>query len=128
MATGVWSDTEPAVEIASVDDLDRFVEQAEANARFPVAVSVEVHGYRVDLLVGHERSFIHMTPDRAGEPYYVTTGGTAEGTVNFWLHSSHHTEFEGRHLVPKVLARDAFRQFFRTGTLSAAVEWEKYFA
>jgi hypothetical protein len=128
MATGIWSETEPAVEIASVAELDRFVDQAAARAEFPVAVSVEVHGYRVDLLVGHEKSFVHLTPDEPGQPYYVTAGGQAEGGVDFWLHSRHHTWFEGRHLVQQGLARAAFREFFEAGTLSVQVGWEQYYA
>src|SRR5262249_38741315 len=127
MATGTWSETEPSVEIATVDDLDRFVDFAEAKVERPTAISVDMHGYRVELLVGHETSFVHMTPEDE-KPYHVTVGGPAEGTVNFWLHDWHHTEFENRHLVPKPLAREALREFFKMGRLSPLVEWEQYFA
>jgi hypothetical protein len=37
MATGIWSDTEPSIEIATVDDLDRFVDFAESKAEMPTA-------------------------------------------------------------------------------------------
>jgi hypothetical protein len=56
MATGTWSEAEPSVDVDTVDDLDRFVDFAEAKAEKPTAISVEVHGYRVDILVGHELS------------------------------------------------------------------------
>ena len=128
MATGKWSESEPSIEIATVDDLDRFVDFAEAKAEIPTAISVNIHGYRVDLLVGHERSFVHMTPDDPAQPYQVTVGGSAKGGIDFWLHSWHHTWFEGRHLVSKALAREAFREFFKTGRLSSVVAWEQYFA
>ena len=128
MTSGVWSETESAVHISSVADLDRFVDFAEAKAERPSAISVEIHGYRVDLLVGHEKSFVHMTPEDSAHPYHVTTGGPREGGLDFWLYSWHHTWVEGRHLVPKMLAREAFREFFLTGRLSSAVEWEEYFA
>jgi len=128
MTRGVWSITEPEVNIESIDDLDRFVNEAEARVERPTAVSVDVHGYQVDLLVGHDRSFVHLTPEDQDQPYYVTIGGTEDGGVDFWLHAWHHTEFENRHLVPKEIAREAFREFFRSGTLSQAVEWEQYFA
>jgi Immunity protein Imm1 len=127
MVTGTWSETEPSIDIATVDDLDRFVDFAEAKVERPTGISVDMHGYRVDVLVGHESSFIHMTPDDE-KPYHVTVGGPLEGTVNFWLHAWHHTEFENRHLVPKALAREALREFFKTGGLSPVVEWEEYFA
>jgi immunity protein Imm1 of predicted polymorphic toxin system len=116
------------VNIASVEELDRFVDQAHAKAERPTAVSVDVHRYRVDLLVGHDRSFVHMAPEDPDQPYYVTVGGTDEGDVDFWLHAWHHTCFENRHLVSMELAREAFREFFRAGTLSQAIEWEQYFA
>jgi hypothetical protein len=126
MIIGKWSENAPSVVIDSIDDLDRFVDFAESKAEVPTAISIAVHGYRVDLLVGHEKSFVHMSPEDLVNPYHVTIGGQAEGGVDFWLHSSHHTWFENRHLVTKALAREAFRFFFRTGCLSPAVEWEDY--
>jgi hypothetical protein len=128
MATGTWSETEPSIDIATADDLDRFVDFAEAKVEMPTAISVEVHSYRVELLVGHEQSFVHMTPEDLEKPYHVTVGRATEGTVDFWLHAWHHTVFENRQLVPKPLAREALREFFKTGRLSPVVEWEQYYA
>lgn len=128
MTSGIWSTSESSIDIDSVDDLERFVDFGESKAERPTAISVDVHGYRVDLLVGHDKSFVHMTPDDHGHPYHVTVGGPPEGGVDFWLHTLHHTWFESRHLVPKPLAREAFQFFFQTGRLSPAVEWEQYFA
>jgi hypothetical protein len=128
MTNGTWSEDEPPVDIASVDDLERFIDFAEKIAEMPTAISVKVHGYRVDLLAGHNLSFVHLTPDDHDKPYYVTVGGPAKEGVDFWLHSWHHTWFENRHLVPKALAREAFRVFFETGHFSPVVKWEQYFA
>jgi hypothetical protein len=36
--------------------------------------------------------------------------------------------FESRYLVPKALAREAIREFFKAGRLSSVVAWEQYFA
>src|SRR5262245_19525486 len=121
MTSGTWSETEPSVAINSVDDLDRFVDFAESQTEIPIAISIDLHGYQVELLVGHEKSFVHMTPDDSNQPYHVTIGGPTDGGVDFWLHSLHHTWFENRHLVAKALAREAFREFFNTGRLSPAV-------
>jgi hypothetical protein len=126
---GVWSETEPSVEIASVADLDRFIDHAETMCERPTAISVEAHGYRADLLVGHDLSFVHLTPDDPDlKPYHVTVGGAGEGGVEFWLHSWHHTWFEARHLVPKQVAREAYREFVRSGKLSPVARWEQYTA
>jgi len=120
MATGIWSGTEPFVEIATVDDLDRFVDFAGSKAEMPTAISVDVHGYRVDLLVGHKRSFVHMTPDDRSQPYHVTIGGSAEGGVDFWLHSWHHMWLDpllGRHgdwlriVLGSIERRDGFAKW-----------------
>lgn len=129
MAVGVWSEGEPSVEIESIDDLERFIDHAAAASERPTAISVEVHQYRADLLVGHPYSFVHLTPDDPdAKPYFVTVGRTGERGVDFWLHAWHHTWFDGRHLVPPQVAREAFREFFRSGRLSAAVDWEEYSA
>lgn len=128
MTHGKWSETEPPVSIETVDDLNRFLDFVEAKVERPTAVSIESHGYRADLLLGHDKSFVHLSPDDLDEPYFVTVGGSSDGSVEFWLHSWHHTEFEGRHLVEKALARTAFREFFRSGKLSPVVEWEQYMA
>ena len=129
MVSGVWSETEPSVDIASADDLERFIDHAGSVCQRPTAISVEAHKYRADLLVGHDQSFVHLTPDDPDrQPYHVTVGELDAGTVEFWLHSWHHTCFDARHLVPKQLAREAFREFIQSGTLSSAVSWEQYSA
>jgi hypothetical protein len=127
MASGVWLETEPAVNIESVDDLVQFIEHAEAVCDRPSAISIEGHGYRADLLVGHDKSFVHLTPDDPDcQPYHVTVGGGSDRGLDFWLHSWHHTWIEGRHLISKQLAREAFCEFFHSGKLSPIVEWEDY--
>ncbi len=128
MTYGTWSETEPSVKIGTIDDLDRFVDNAEAKAEFPIAVSIEVHGYHANLLVGHGKSFVHLSPLDPDQPYFVTIGGSSDDGVDFWIHSWHHTWFESRHLVDKALAREAFREFFRSGKLSSLVQWEEYTA
>ncbi len=129
MTSGTWSGFEPSMDIDSVDDLDRFVEYAEGTCARPTAITIDAHGYRVDLLVGHDKSFIHMTPeDFDDRPYFVTLGDLTGDGLDYWLHSWHHSWIDSRHLVDKSLAREAFREFFRTGKLSTGVKWEEYTA
>ncbi|MBW3542623.1 MAG: hypothetical protein KY476_20360 [Planctomycetes bacterium] len=117
------------MDIASVDDLNRFIDHAEAKCERPAAISVEAHGYRADLLIGHDKSFVHLTPEAPEhQPYHVTVGGVGEGGLNYWLHSWHHSWIECRHLIPKHLAREAFCEFFRSGELTPLVQWEQYTA
>jgi hypothetical protein len=129
MLRGVWSEDEPSTGIESADDLNRFIDHAEAVCRRPAAISVEAHGYRADLLVGHDQSFVHLTPEDPNlHSYHVTVGCTVEGGLDFWLHSWHHTWIDARHLIPKQLAREAFFEFVQSGKLSVAVQWEQYSA
>jgi len=129
MLNGVWLEVEPSVEIESADDLNRFIDHVEAVCQYPTAISVEAHGYRADLLVGYDQSFVHLLPEEPDlHPYHVTVGGTGEGDLDYWLHSWHHSGIEARHLIPKQLAREAFCEFVQSGKLSAAVQWEQYSA
>jgi hypothetical protein len=128
MARAVRSDEEDPVEVRTVADLDKFIEHAESRAARPVAISIDAHGCRADILVGYHLSFVHLSPDEPGRPYHVTVGGPPEGGVDFWLHSLHHTWFEARHLIQKDAARQALREFFVSGRLSTTVQWENYTA
>lgn len=125
-STVTWSDSEPPRQIEKAEDLDRIIDECEGRCEFPIAISLDAHGYRADLLVGHAQSFVHLTPHADGEPYFVTVGEPIAGLVDFWLHVNHHTQFEARHLVAKAAARAAFVEFFRTGKRSSAVRWERY--
>jgi hypothetical protein len=96
MTIGKWSENAPPVVIDSIDDLDRFVEFAESKAEVPTAISVEVHGYRVDLLVGHEKSFVHMSPEDLAHPYHVTIGGKLKAV---WISGFTHRITRGSKIV-----------------------------
>ena len=126
MAKGTYSDAETPVDLQTVEDLDRFLDGCEARSAVPVAVSVHAHGHRADILVGHARSLVHLAPDEAGSPYFITVGESTPGLIDVWLHGQHHTQFEVRHLVAKEPAREAMREFFEAGTRSSAVRWERY--
>lgn len=125
-STVTWSDAEPSRRIERADELERFIDECEDRSEFPVAISLDAHGYRADLLVGHERSFVHLAPETEGAPYFVTVGDPTEGVVDFWFQLNHHTQSEARHFVEKAAARAAFVEFFRTGERSSAVRWERY--
>lgn len=128
MPRAIWSDRERDVDVETVADLESFIDENEARARFPVAISVMAHGYRADLLVGHAQSFVHLSPDAEGDRYFVTVGESAGGSVDFWFHTNHHTQFEARHLIDNAAARAAFVEFFATGRRSTTVRWERYAA
>ena len=128
MALAYSSESAGPVEINSVDELHRFLDEAESQARFPTAVTIEAHDYRADLLVGHASSFVHLTPLTEDAPYFVTVGDAMDGMVDFWLLGVHHTQFECRHLVPRSSARQALAEFLVTGRRSSVLCWEEYSA
>lgn len=125
-STVTWSDAEPPRRVERAEELERFIDECEDRSEFPVAISLNSHGYRADFLVGHERSFVHLAPVTEGAPYFVTVVDPANGVVDFWFQLNHHTQFEARHLVEKAAARAAFLEFARTGERSSAVRWEQY--
>jgi hypothetical protein len=82
VAKAVWSDSEPEVEVNDEDRLAQLIDYADVNSEVPTTVSIEIHGYRSDLLVGHPMSFVHMSPDDKEGAYFITLGGERR-TVRF---------------------------------------------
>jgi hypothetical protein len=122
-----WSETEPAAEVLTGEQVDQFLDRLARTTRpdFPISVRLRVHGCEVDILLGLPESFVYVT-EVAARRYYITVGDLyIDGGVNFYLLGQHHTEFERRHLVPLATARAVFREFFQTGWRSASVEWEE---
>jgi hypothetical protein len=122
-----WSETEPAAEVLTGDQLDRLVERLAAAARpdFPIAVRLHVHGCWVDILLGLPESFVNVN-ELAPRREHITVGDSdGEEVVSFYLLGQHHTEFERRHLIPLATARRVLREFFDTGRRSPTVEWEE---
>lgn len=122
-----WSETEPAAEVLTGDQLDQLIEQLAARAHpdFPIAVRLQAHGCWVDILLGLPESFVYVN-ELAPRREYITVGEVhGEDVVSFYLLGQHHTEFERRHLIPLATARRVLRQFFDTGRRSPAVEWEE---
>ena len=121
-----WSETEPAAEVLTGEQLDQLLDQLAGTTRpdFPISIRLRVHGCEVDVLLGLPESFVYVT--EAARRYYITVGDLYfDGGVDFYLLGQHHTEFERRHLVPLATARAVFREFFETGRRSASVEWEE---
>jgi hypothetical protein len=122
-----WSETEPAAEVLTGEQLDQFLDKLAETARpdFPTSVRLQVHACEVDILLGLPESLVYVA-EVAARRYYITVGELyIDGGVSFYFLGQHHTEFERRHLLPLATARAVFREFFQTGRRCASVEWEE---
>jgi len=122
-----WSESEPPVEVQTLEQLDQLLDQITATCQpdFPISVTLGAHGFQAHILLGLPESFIYLdevSPTR----YFITVGDShTGGLVGFHLFGQHHTEFERRHLIPTATARGALREFFDTGQRSTSVDWEE---
>ena len=122
-----WSETEPAAEVLTGEQLDQRLDQLARSARgdFPISVRLQMHGCEADILLGLPGSFVYVN-ELAARREYITVGDSrSEGVVSFYLLGQRHTEFERRCLIPLAAARRVLREFFDTGRRSPTVEWEE---
>lgn len=122
------SNDDPTVEIANVEQLDKWLSRLEArcNPEFPGIVRLCVHSYAVEIGLGLAESFVKIEHESGMAAYYTTLGdATAEGEVGFYLFGDHCSKIARRNLIPSPQARQVIREFFATGERSASVQWEK---
>jgi hypothetical protein len=122
-----WTEGEPPAEILSGAHLDELLDGLAAEARpdFPTAVRLHAHECEVDVILGLANSCVYV--DEPGpRQYHMSVGDPhAEGTTEFYLLGSHHTEWENRYFIPLATARRVVREFFDTGRRSASIQWEE---
>ena len=127
-ATLTCSKEEPEIEIGSGRELeewlDRLADRCSPDA--PRTVRVCMHGYEVEIGLGLAESFVHVDHESGMPPHFTTLGdASAEGEVAFYVLGDRQAGTPRRNLIPMALARQVVREFFDTGSRSAAVEWEK---
>ncbi len=123
-----WSDLEAPVALASVAELDRWLDRIDENCdpESPTIVDVEVHSHVASIGLGIELSFVHLVTESGLPPYCITVGNVNhDESIDFFLYGNHHSEISGRNLIPLQLAREVLREFVLTGVQSSRVEWEE---
>jgi hypothetical protein len=123
-----WSDNEPNVQLSSVDDLDKWLDEftTSYSEDLPTIITIDMHDHQVGIGVGLQQSFVHIEHVSGLSPYLITVSdNVSDGYVAFLLHGQHHTEIPKRNLIPAFQARQIVREFCVTGNRSTNAKWEE---
>ncbi len=137
MKCDVWFGRQDARPVSSVADLDEVLDEAETlrgdgGAALVVTIIPVVVGAQFDELPGLEiglghpdRAFIFFgTAEGVGSGYGVESGVEEWPTVIGWDYSGSWTDYEpAKTRVTSATAREAARQYVRTGQRPTCVEW-----
>lgn len=122
-----WSEREPAIAIATVEELDRALDSIEQRCVSGELTIAKIRTTDATITLGSGSPTVFVQLGRANDepPYVVTVGQLgATGEAVFYFHGEHHTEIPQHNLIPALTAREVVREFFRTRRRSAAVAWE----
>jgi hypothetical protein len=114
--------------VESVEELDRQLDDLEQKARLnPLMVDlVACNGDTLSIGLGQDVSVLSWVGASGDPPYYASKGNEAtQGETIVFSYRDQWSEFPLWSAIPTALARDAMRQFFRTGTLPNNVRWEE---
>lgn len=122
-----WAE-KPEVGIGTVEELDRLFDQLQQeNIPSPVLVTVELpsSGDSLSIGLGRAESVLNFVSGSGNPPYWSSVGEHEEDEAVDFNFMGELSEIPLRHLIPLDLARQAVRDFVRTGKLSQKVKWEE---
>ncbi len=122
-----WGQRGEAV-VATVAELDRVLDELTERHWGEDAVLAEVSlpiGDALSVGLGHERSVLSFVPGTGLPPYFISRGPTEHGDGLAFYYYGQWTHFDERNLISLGIAREAVRQFVRTGNLANSVPWEE---
>ena len=122
-----WAE-KPEVAIGTVEELDRLLDQLQQeNIPSPVLVTVELQssGDSLSIGLGRKESVLNFVSGSGNPPYWSSVGEHEEDEAVGFNFMGELSEIPLRHLIPLDLARQAVRDFVRTGKLSQIVKWEE---
>ena len=123
-----YAEQDRGLELDSIEDLARFRADVDRTLipEQPLIVTFERRGCAIYLGLHEELGFVHVTPVPDGPPYLITVGDAGRGgTVEFFLHRTHHTEIPSRHLIPVEQAWRAVAHYLLSGELLNVIDWEE---
>jgi Immunity protein Imm1 len=115
------------VEVFSVEELDSIVDRAHAESRTEPSVLELVleSGDTMSIGIGREITVLSSVASSMDPPYFASLGdASANGFVSF-MYGGHVTEFPMSQAIPMSVARAALRDFYVSGGLSDAIEWQQ---
>jgi len=127
MFKATWAER-PEVAIGTVEELDRLLDRIQQeNIPSPVLVTVELQssGDSLSIGLGRNESVLNFVSGSGNPPYWSSVGEHEEDEAVGFNFMGELSEIPLRHLIPLDLARQALRDFVRTGKLSQIVKWEE---
>ena len=125
-----FRDGEPPRELGDLAELDALLDRVSSEA--PEGRPTGVHlfspeGACLTLALGSEESVLGFIDASCEPPYFASKGEVedVEPLFTFYVCSEHHTEVPRRNVVSTGAAREAAREFFRTGRRPENVAWEE---
>lgn len=122
-----WAE-KPELVIGTVEELDRLLDQLQReHTSSPVLVTVELPstGDSLSIGLGRAESVLNFVSGSGNPPYWSSFGEHEENEAVGFNFMGELSEIPLRHLIPLDLARQAVRDFVRTGKLSSNVKWEE---
>jgi hypothetical protein len=114
-----------ARELASVEDLDRALEELELHAVHDpeLVVLVRDDGASLSLGLGRPVTVLDYVPGNRGPPYFRSVS-SQPARESLWLRfAGEPSEYPPDAAVPIAVGRRAFRHFLCTGELSRELSW-----
>lgn len=124
-----WSRAPNAVEVCDAIELDRLIDEVIRLkcVDYPTMIEIHANGYRLEMAVGLPESFVQVSPESGGSPYFVAVSDkntTSNDTFDFFL-QGYHTEIPCRNVVPATVARALCRAFLITGNIPKSIGWDE---
>ena len=112
--------------IPSVHALDTLLDELvrECDAGSPLLVDVtRANGDTLTIGLGYPNIYLTYNQASGLPPYLASLAETVRGGIVVFYYFGHWTEVPAQHLVPAASARNAVREFARTGELSDELCW-----
>lgn len=123
----VWSDEEDGRrEVATVEELDRVVDELSASADSPFSVELMVdENTAISVVVGLDISLVNFYSATEQPNYLGSVGPWDDDELVVFYHRGHYSEVPKVHFVPIDDAREALRYYFRTGQRPPNITWTR---
>ena len=113
-------------EVNSVEELDARLDNLlkESNQEQPDMATLETEAGTLVIGLGKHSVLSYNSPEDK-PPYYVSVGDQTKQGITTFSYDGEATEMHNRNLIGLHEAREAVRDFFRSGKLPQNVKWEE---
>jgi hypothetical protein len=119
---------QPPVHCESLADLDATLDRlhGECDPRYPILVCIALPEHRLDIGLGADPTFLIVNTQPCDGEYWISVGDErAEGHADFYGCGTHQ-QLARRHFIHLEMARQAIREFVRTGRVGPGIQWQDW--